>query len=116
MEEYYAVVDLVQTPSALATQVLSWIPPAALGFKINVDGATFSKQGTVGIAVVNRDAQGQVATALSKKVLAPLGVLNSEAKALEVGVQYVILKSDSLVLYYAVTRLAQPPSFVDLMV
>ena len=33
LEEYYAAVDLVQTPLALATQVLSRIPPAAPGFK-----------------------------------------------------------------------------------
>ena len=38
LEEYYAAMDLVQTPSTLATQVLSWIPPAAPSFKINVDG------------------------------------------------------------------------------
>ena len=78
----------------------------------------------MGIAVVVRDAQGRVAAALSKKVLAPLRALDTEVKALEVGVQFAkdigiqdfILESDSLVLYHAVTGLAQPPSFVDSMV
>ena len=78
----------------------------------------------MGIAVVVRDAQGRVAAALSKKVLAPLGALDTEVKALEVGVQFAkdigiqdfILESDSLVLYRAITRLVQPPSFVDSMV
>ena len=61
---------------------------------------------------------------MSKKVLAPLGALDTKAKALEVGVQFAkdigiqdfILESDSLVLYRAITRLVQPPSFVDSMV
>ena len=114
LEEYYAAMDLVQTPSALATQVLSWIPPAATGFIINVDEATFLEQGAVGIAVIVKDAQGRVTAALSKKVLAPLGAIDTEAKALEVGVQFAkdigtqdfILESDSLVLYHVVTGLA----------
>ena len=61
---------------------------------------------------------------MSKKVLALLGALDTKVKALEVGVQFAkdigiqdfILESDSLVLYHAITRLVQPPSFVDSMV
>lgn len=83
LEEYYAAVDLPQSLSALAIQGLSWTPPSAPSFKIHVDVATFSEQGALGIGVVMRDNQGQVVAALRRKILALLGAIETEAKALE---------------------------------
>ncbi|XP_050246259.1 uncharacterized protein LOC126694211 [Quercus robur] len=57
---------------------------------------------------------------MSKKVLAPLGALESEAKAFEaglllardIGIQDVILEGDSLVIYNALCEVSLPPSSV----
>ena len=57
-------------------------------YKVNVDGATFSKLGAVGIGVIVRDAYGQVVAALSSKLMAPLGTIETEAKALQAGMQF----------------------------
>ena len=80
--------ELTQSPSVLVVQGLTWTSPPNPSFKINVDGATFSELGVVGIGVVVRDAQGQVATVLSRKFNAPLGAIEKEVKALEVGMQF----------------------------
>ena len=60
-----------------------WTPPQTPMFKVNVDGAVFSSQGAVGIGVIIRDEEGRVEAALSKKIMAPLGALEVEAKALD---------------------------------
>jgi len=57
---------------------------------------------------------------MSKKVLAPLGALEAEAKVFEaglllgrdIGIQDVILESDSLVIYNALCEASLPPSSI----
>ena len=53
---------------------------------MNVDGAVFSKRKQVGFGVIIRDSGGLVIAELSLKLACPLGALETEAKAMEVGV------------------------------
>ena len=55
-------------------------------FKANVDGAVFAELNAVGIGVVIRDMEGKVKAALSKKINAPLGPVEVEAEAFEMGI------------------------------
>jgi len=98
-----------------------WKPPPAPMFKIDVDGAVFLSQGTVGIGVIIRDEEGRVEAALSKKIMAPLGAIAAEAKAFEagllfakdIGIQEVVLEGDSIIIYNALFEISSPPSSVE---
>ena len=67
-----------------------------------------------------RDSNGQVIAALSRKLNAPLGALEVEAKAFEVGLEFArdvgvhdfILEGDSLVVYNALCGSSTPPSMI----
>ena len=54
-----------------------------------MDRAVFKEQRSVGVGVVIRNAQGEVMGAMSKKISRPLGVIEVEAKAMEVGILFV---------------------------
>ena len=56
---------------------------------MNVNGAIFSTFKATGVGVLICDSEGRVEAALSKKLPIPLGPLETEAKALEEGVQFV---------------------------
>ena len=76
------------------------------------------------MGVLIRDFHGQVIAALSKKVCAPLGPLEVEAKAFEAGIQFAkdvgiqdfIVEGDSLILYNALCGNTSPPSSVAAVV
>ena len=72
------------------TQEAKWCPPQPGSYKVNVDGAVFTKRKQVGIGVVIRDSAGEVVAALSQKLARPLGELEIEAKAMEVAVQFAL--------------------------
>ena len=52
-------------------------PPPPLQYKINVDGAVFGPQKSVGVGVVIRDAEGSVMGACCKKIKAPMGAMEA---------------------------------------
>ena len=89
-------------------------------FKANVDGAVFSALGAVGIGVIIQDEEGRVEAALSKRIKAPLGAIEAEAKAFEagllfakdIGIQEVVLERDSII-YNALCEVSSPPSSVE---
>ena len=56
---------------------IKWCPPQLGCYKVNVDGAMFSKRMQVGIGVVIHDSTGEVIAAQSKKLAFPLAVLGS---------------------------------------
>ena len=97
-----------------------WRTPQPSHYKVNVDGAIFSKKKYVGIRVIIRDSEGMVIVALNRKLALPLGVLETEAKVMEVGVQFaldvrvrdVTLKGDSLCICNALQALGEASSSV----
>ena len=97
-----------------------WIPPPLGWYKVNVDGAIFSKHKWSGIGVIARDDKGLVVAAMSKKLELPLQPLEIEAKALEqaaifakdICLQKVIFESDNMVVCSAVRGEVDPSSAI----
>lgn len=64
---------------------LRWRPPSLRWYKVNIDGAILKELGHCGIGVVVQNDKGQIMGALSKLLPYPLGALEIEAKAIEIG-------------------------------
>ena len=124
LEEYNAAMNLSLSTPTPEAQILSWVAPTTPNFKVIVDGVIFVKQKTAGVGVTIRDDQGWVIATLSKKIPAPLGAVETEAKAFEAGIQFVkdigiqdfILEGNSLTIYRALAGLTLPPTTVDSLV
>ena len=125
LAEYTAATESTSVVPRPSLELRSlWTPPPAPLFKVNVDSAVFSLQGVVGIGVLIRDEEGQVEAALSKKIMAPLGAVEAEAKAFEagilfakdIGIQEFILEGDSTIIYKALCDSSSPPSAVELVI
>ena len=52
-----------------------------------MDGAVFASQKMASVGVLIRDAEGRLTGACSKKIMAPLGAIEAEAKVVKVGLQ-----------------------------
>ncbi|XP_050259076.1 uncharacterized protein LOC126704086 [Quercus robur] len=97
-----------------------WQPPKPPWYKANMDGAVFTQQKEAGIGVVIRDHHGEVVAALSKRIKAPLGAVEIEAKAMEEGVRFAwemgirdcLFKSDSLTVVNAMQRRTEVPASI----
>ena len=98
----------------------SWQPLSHGLYKVNINDAVFSKRKQTGAGVVIRDKEGEVIAALSKKWKYPLGAIEAEAKAWEVGtlfarevgIREAKFEGDSLVVCNALQGLVSPPSSV----
>ena len=66
---------------------MRWTPPMILWFKLNVDGATFAHLDS-GFWAIIRDHASRVEADLSVHFAAPLGPLETNAKAMEEGVLF----------------------------
>lgn len=64
------------------------MPPVDFVYKVNVDGVVFSSQKQTGISLIIRDSQDNFIAGLSKKLNAPLGAIEAEAKAFEEGIVF----------------------------
>ena len=81
-----------------------WSLPPPNWYKVNVDGAVFKEQGSIGVGVVIRNAQGEVMGVMSKKISRLLGAIKARAKAMEVGILFawdlglkdIVAEGDSL--------------------
>ena len=101
-----------------------WKPPSPDRYKINADGAVFKEQRMAGVGILIRDAEGHLIGACSRKLDAPLGAVEAEAKAVELGllfardlsIQDFTLESDSLTLINALQDMSPPPSSVAALV
>lgn len=86
-----------------------------------MDDAVFKQQKEAGVGIIIRDHHGAVVAALSKKLSAPLGALEVEAKTMEeavtfawdMGIRDCIFESDALTIINAMLRLTDPPSSID---
>ncbi|XP_075659121.1 uncharacterized protein LOC142629001 [Castanea sativa] len=95
-----------------------WIPPPANVFKVNVDAAICTSQKKIGVGVIIRDDMGRLEAAMSKKIHAPLGVVEAEALAhvvglifaKDIGIPNFILEGDSLIIHRALCETSDPPS------
>ena len=76
------------TDSKQPTEAAVWTPPSPSRYKINVDGAVFKEQKMARVGILIRDAAGQFIGACSKKIDPPLGAIEVEAKAVEIGLQF----------------------------
>lgn len=71
-----------------------------------------------------RDDKGRVEVALCKKIMAPMGVVEAEAKTFEagllfakdIGIQDIILNGDSLLVDNVLCEKSLPPSSVEAVV
>lgn len=92
-------------------------------YKIKVNGAVFSSQKAAGLGVLVRDAEGKVVGSCSKKIMAPLGTVETETKAFGFGLQFArdlliqdfILEGNSLVLVNALKEISPPPASIDVV-
>ena len=97
-----------------------WKPPSQGFYKVNLDGAVFSKTKQAGAGVIIRDEAGEVIAALCKKWKWPLGAIETEAKAMEAGVEFAKdvgiieaeFESDSLMVCNVLQGLSSLPSSI----
>ena len=120
MEEYRAankpkIEHLLEPPASV-----SWSPPSHEHYKVNINGAVFSKRKQAGVGVIIRDGVRHVVAALSKRWNYPLGAIEAKAKAWEAGVLFtkdvgirdVEFEGDSLVVCNVLQGLASSPTSV----
>ena len=88
VEEFRVANEAITEQRMGPEATVSWKPPSHGLYKINLDGAVFSKNKQAGAEVIIRNETGEVIAALSKKWKWPLGALEVEAKALEAGVEF----------------------------
>ncbi|XP_075642607.1 uncharacterized protein LOC142613938 [Castanea sativa] len=124
LREYRAAIAQDNPVASMTQQGVVWAPLWGGQFKINVDGAIFTKQKAVGVGVVIRDSEGWLEATLSKKIPVPLSAAEAEAKAFEVGLLFakevsvrdVILKGDSMIINNALCNYSLAPSSIAAMV
>ena len=107
--------------SPVVPRVVGWSPPPTARYKVNVNDAIFLAQKCFGAGVMIKDSTGQVIATQSRKFNNPLGALEVEAKAFEVGMEFArdagvqdfILEGDSLVAYNALYGSSTLPTVVQ---
>ena len=114
----------MESTASVAEVRSTWVPPPSNVLKVNVDAAVFTSQRTVGVGVVIRYDKGRLEATMSKKILAPLGAMEAEAMAHEVGlvfakdigIQNLIMEGDSLIIHRALCEISDPPSSVTAII
>nr|XP_023898148.1 uncharacterized protein LOC112010025 [Quercus suber] len=124
LDEYETAVDSLPAATEPVQHVTRWNPPHAPCFKFNVDGAIFPELHSVGVGVIVCDSSGQFVAATCKLIHAPLGPLEVEAKAVEVGLQFAkllgvsdfIVEGDSLIVSRALSHSFSAPTSIDAVI
>lgn len=120
IEEYKEANEGMESTATMAEVTGTWIPPPENVFKVNVDAADFKSQKTMGVGVIIRDDKGRLEAAMSKKINAPLGAMETEAIAHEaglvfakdIGIHNLIIEGDSLIIHNALCETSNLPSSV----
>ncbi|KAK7834790.1 hypothetical protein CFP56_024052 [Quercus suber] len=95
LDDFLTATEKKGSPRSEIPSSVVWKPPPPGVFKVNVDGALFSKTKQAGVGVLVRDEEGNVIAALARKLECPL--------ALEiVGLRDVVFEGDSLLVINAV--------------
>lgn len=89
-------------------------------YKINVNGAVFATQKSVGIGVLIRDSDGSIIGDCSNKLWVPLDAVEVEAKAIEFRLQFAkdlliqdfIMEDESLVVINALLETSPSPLLI----
>ncbi|KAL0015374.1 hypothetical protein SO802_002443 [Lithocarpus litseifolius] len=93
--------------------IQKWHPPQTDTYKINYDGAVFTKSNEAGIGVVVRNEKGEVMASLAEKIGMPVGgveVIEAMAArkaillAVELGFHQCIIEGDSEIVFKALTE------------
>ncbi|XP_075669676.1 uncharacterized protein LOC142639367 [Castanea sativa] len=88
LEDFQSAKEKLIRPRIESQNRAAWKPPPPGSFKVNVDGAIFPKSKQSGVGVIVRDEEGNVIAAMSRKLRLPLDALETEAKALEIGMEF----------------------------
>ena len=107
LEEYQRANESPDVAQESTPLTVKWSPPEQGCYKVNVDGTVFTKRELTGIGVIIRDNTGEVVTAMCKRMAVPLGALETETKAMKIGVHFAaevgirdaIFEGDSLTIY-----------------
>lgn len=121
LDDFLAVTEKTCSPKGDNQASIVWKPPPPGSFKVNVDGALFSRSKQVGVGVMVRDEKGSVIAAMSRKLDLPFGALETEAKALEIGVCFaedvglrdVVFEGDSQLVINAIHGIAEAEASVQ---
>ena len=84
----------------------------------------FAKLKSVGIGVIVRDWHGHFVAAMCKQLHPPLGPLEAESKAVEIGMQFakqvglsnIITEGDTLIVSRALNHSSSPPASIDAVI
>ena len=120
MDEFQLANEGPRKPAAMRPEPVCWVPPPPGQYKVNSDGAVFASLRKVGLGVMIRDYIGKVIAALSSPMVGPLGALETEAKAMEVGLRFAldvgirdgVVECDALAVFNAVQGYAAPSSSI----
>ena len=120
MDEFQLANKGPRKPAVVRLEPVCWVPPLPGQYKVNSDGAVFASLRKVGLGVMIRDSNGKVIAALSSPMVGPLGALETEAKAMEVGLRFaldvgiwdVVVECDALAVFNAVQGFAAPSSSI----
>lgn len=122
--EYNEAVAVFRESIQVVELAIPWRPPQATWCKVNVDGAVFSVLKVVRVSVLIRDDKGRVEVALCKKIMAPMGAVDTKVKSFEAGlllakdisIEDLVLEGDSVMVLNDLSEKSTPPSSVEAMV
>ena len=124
LEEYRSALDLLPVAQESIHHVLRWNLPPISSLKINVDGTIFADLRTVGIKLIVRDWNDRFVAAMCNQIHAPLGPLEVELKAIEVGLQFAkqlgvsdfTIEGDSLIVSRVLSQFSSVLASIDAVI
>ena len=121
LEEFQKANEVQSRQEAQTREVVSWTVPKQGQYKVNCDAVVFTKSKEVGFVMIIYDCVGFIAATLSKKRIGLTGMVEAEAKAMEVavlfakdmGIREATFEGDSLIMSRAVKGVGDVPSLIQ---